>query len=241
MKLADRMKAYETVAGGTLMRRTPVIVRVDGRCFHTVTRDLAKPFDARLIDTMVAAANEVKENMQGCDLVYCQSDEASFLLRDDRRLESEPWFGNDVQKIASVAASLFTEAFVINRGTKFGLAGAPPRRAWPRTSFDARAFNVPLDDVANYFLWRARDWQRNSLQMFARSVFSHKQLHGKSTTDMHQMLHEAGKNWADLPLRLKNGTWILEDGKRDAETSANYAEIAGLIHPQIAEANGKLP
>lgn len=32
--LAKRMKKYEAVPKNTLMRRTPVIIRVDGRAFH---------------------------------------------------------------------------------------------------------------------------------------------------------------------------------------------------------------
>lgn len=33
--LAKRMKKYEAVSKNVLMRRTPVIIRVDGRAFHT--------------------------------------------------------------------------------------------------------------------------------------------------------------------------------------------------------------
>ena len=40
--------------------------------------------------------------------------------------------------------------------------------------FDARAFNVPENDMVNAFLWRVKDWKRNSIQMYARSFFSHK-------------------------------------------------------------------
>lgn len=34
--LAKRMKKYEAVPKNTLMRRTPVIIRVDGRAFHII-------------------------------------------------------------------------------------------------------------------------------------------------------------------------------------------------------------
>ena len=43
--LAKRMKKYEAVPKNTLMRRTPVIIRVDGRAFHTFTKGFQKPFD----------------------------------------------------------------------------------------------------------------------------------------------------------------------------------------------------
>lgn len=78
--------------------------------------------------------------------------------------------------------------------------------------FDARAFNVPREEVANYFLWRAKDWERNSVSMYAQANFSHQQLHGKGRADKHEMLHGIGKNWAtDLCERWRNGTWIVRE------------------------------
>ena len=54
--LSRRMKQYEAVPKTVLMRRTPVILRIDGRAFHTLTRGFHKPFDKVLnlsmIDTM---------------------------------------------------------------------------------------------------------------------------------------------------------------------------------------------
>ena len=44
--LAVRMKEfYENVPKTNLMRRTPVIIRIDGKAFHTFTRGFEKPFD----------------------------------------------------------------------------------------------------------------------------------------------------------------------------------------------------
>lgn len=54
--LGDRMKRYEDVPRAYLMRRCPVIVRVDGRAFHTLTRDCDRPFDSGLVDAMTGAA-----------------------------------------------------------------------------------------------------------------------------------------------------------------------------------------
>jgi len=44
--------------------------------------------------------------------------------------------------------------------------------------------------------------------MLSQSHYSHKQLHGKNTADMHEMLHEKGVNWADLDSVWKNGMFI---------------------------------
>ena len=35
--LGDRMKEYEAVPSGRLVRRVPVVIRIDGKAFHTLT------------------------------------------------------------------------------------------------------------------------------------------------------------------------------------------------------------
>ena len=39
--------------------------------------------------------------------------------------------------------------------------------------FDSRVFNIPKEEVCNYFIWRQMDWTRNSVEMLARAHFSH--------------------------------------------------------------------
>lgn len=231
--LGDRIKAYEAVSRHLLTRRMPVIIRVDGRAFHTWCRGLAKPFDLNLIFAMHRAATAVAEDMQGFKACYIQSDEASFLLTDYDEITTECWFGYVTQKLASVSASLMTAAF--NEDVVKGhIHTSDGEKRKTSATFDARAFNVPEADVANYFLWRAKDWERNSLSMFARSFFSHKQLLGKSCSDMHEMLHERGENWALLANDLKNGRWFFKYSEvRAIETTARikpkYEEIAAAL------------
>ncbi len=45
MNLHERMKQYEAVSQTYLMRRTPVILRLDGVAFHTFTKNFDKPLD----------------------------------------------------------------------------------------------------------------------------------------------------------------------------------------------------
>ena len=44
-ELAKRMKKYEAVSKNVLMKKAPVILRLDGRAFHTFTRNFVKPFN----------------------------------------------------------------------------------------------------------------------------------------------------------------------------------------------------
>ena len=73
--LGDRMKMYESVPKTYLMKRTPVIIRLDGKAFHTFTRGLNKPFDKIMVNTMIDTTYELCKNIQGCVLGYTQSDE----------------------------------------------------------------------------------------------------------------------------------------------------------------------
>jgi tRNA(His) guanylyltransferase len=201
--LGDRIKRYEAVYSPRLTPRSCLCIRIDGKAFHTFTKGCAKPFDQPLVDAMVDAMRFTADEMQGFKLGYTQSDEATFLLTDFDTYETQGWFGYELNKIVSISASAFTAAFNQSYTLK-------PRRTV--AMFDARAFIVPQDDVANVFLWRQKDWERNSLQMLARAHFSHEVLQGRNHCAIHEMLYDKGINWADLPDQLKNGTFLDKDG-----------------------------
>jgi tRNA(His) 5'-end guanylyltransferase len=75
--------------------------------------------------------------------------------------------------------------------------------------FDARVFNIPVEEVTNCVLWRQQDATRNSISSLAQSKFSHKELQGKSSSQMQDMLMEKfGINWNDLTIPEKRGTAV---------------------------------
>lgn len=231
-----RMKSYEKVTDQKLIRRMPVIVRLDGRSFHTFTRGLKKPFDDILIDSMQQTALYLCKNVQNCVLAYTQSDEISLLLIDYKNFDTQPWFDNRIQKIVSISAALattkFKEAFE-NNIEKFGYKNIPDwdmggTSGWltgqqqedlkyiqnlyfaienKYRGFDSRCFNLSKDEVANYFFWRQQDCIRNSIQMVGQANFSHKELQNKSCNQIQDMLMERkGINWNDLPIYQKRGS-----------------------------------
>jgi len=208
--LGDRMKRYEAVTKILLPIRSYVIVRIDGCHFHTYTRGLRKPFDPALLTAMSEATRRTAEEIQGCKLAYVQSDEASFLLTDFDDLHTDAWYGNQLQKIVSVAASMFTAHFNSLRGTQ--------GRNDILATFDARAFILPdRVEVMNYFLWRIKDAERNSLSGFCQANYSHKELMGKKSSDQQELLFKKGINWNDVDATLKRGTLtfrehIIRDG-----------------------------
>lgn len=221
--IGDRIKSnYENRARHELTRRTPVIVRIDGRAFHTFTRGMEKPFDQRLIDAMVVSAAAVSAEIQGFKAAFIQSDEASFFMTDYDTFQTDGWFGYCKSKIETISASIMTAAF--NRKIAFD------RDA----HFDARAFNVPREEVTNYFLWRALDWERNSVSMYCNAHFSHKQMHRQGKADQHEMLHSIGRNWAaDLTSQQRNGTWILGDGEIRADVLPKHDAINKVLESMV--------
>lgn len=198
--LGDRMKGYEACTQTHIPRRTYSIIRLDGRAFHSYVKKIkaTKPFDLELMAKMDLLAKHLCENIQGAQFAYVQSDEISILLTDFDKVDTQAWFGGNVQKQVSIAASMATAYF-----NSFNMHGDP------LATFDARVFMVPDPvEVYNCFLWRVRDWERNSIQMLSRSKYSHKELQGKKVTDMHELLYKKNTNWAKLPDEIKRGRLI---------------------------------
>ena len=202
--LGDRMKRHEHVSRKSLVSKVPVIIRVDGKAFHTFTRGFAKPFDYGMTAAMDCAAYRLANEIQGCKAYYVQSDEASFLLTDYDKIESDGWFGYNQDKLVSLSAA-YMSVF-------FGEAIKEFHENVKAPVFDSRAFNIHREDVANYFLWRMKDYHRNSVNMYARAFFSTREMKFKKLSDVHDMLHSVGKNWAtDLTNREKNGKFMVYD------------------------------
>jgi len=195
--LAKRMKAYEGVSQKYLMKRVPVIVRVDGKAFHTLTRKhfRKRGFDWSFSSMMSEVASTVMEEMQGCDFCYSQSDEISFLLTDYRTIRTSPWFDYRIDKLNSITAALASVSF--------------SRLINDAVCFDCRCFNLPKDDVCNYFIWRQKDAIRNAVQMCGQERFSKRELHGKSCIEIKDMLFSCkGIDFDELSDRQKQGFCI---------------------------------
>lgn len=236
-ELGKRMKEnYENVSKTCLIRRMPVIIRVDGRSFHTFTKGFQKPFDHILMESMQETMKYLCENIQGCILGYTQSDEISLLLVDYKKLNSDAWFDNEVQKICSISASMTTMSFnknFYNYIINWSESGPSERfsdedkieydnyietlykAANKGAMFDSRCFNIPKEEVTNYFYWRQLDATRNSIQMVGQAYFSHKELHKKSCNDIQDMLHELiNINWNDFTVPEKRGTCCIKKDDR---------------------------
>lgn len=198
MDLDDRMKAYEHVYRPFIMPRMPVIIRVDGKAFHTLTRGCERPFDVPLMDAMNHTAQCLVSEIQNARLAYVQSDEISILLVDYNKYTSQQWFGGNLNKMVSLSAAIAT----LNFSKAFG------RDAY----FDSRVFVLPEREVANYFSWRQEDATRNSISMAAQSMYSHKELHKVNTNQMQELIFQKGVIWNDYPTRCRRGAVATAEG-----------------------------
>lgn len=229
--LGDRIKRYEIVAKPYLTRRMPVIIRVDGKAFHTFTKNFDKPFDKEVVEAMAYATGKTAQAMQGFKLAYVQSDEASFLITDYGTLGESSWFDYELNKIVSITASTFTYWFNKKWFDIFVAKTNPTEwdkeKAQRVALFDARAFNIPEADWPNAFIWRQQDWERNSIQMLARSLYSQKYLDGKKVPELMEMTKSAGKDWEGLHLPYKWGTFIKRDG-HSFFGKADYSKIVEM-------------
>ncbi len=217
--LGDRMKKYEYVTRTHLTPRTPVIIRLDGKSFHTFIRGFEKPFDEIFSQSMQETMLYLCENIQGCVLGYTQSDEITLVLVDYKELGSQGWFDYNIQKCVSVAASMATlafnhsfsklnlEYFMSCDEKSFNHSEAYVKATVAGAMFDARIFNIPKEEVTNCILWRQNDASRNSVQMVGFANFSQKEMQDKSCSEVQDMLMlQKGINWNDFPTKFKRGS-----------------------------------
>lgn len=254
--LATRMKDYESVSRARLTRRTPVIIRIDGKAFHTFTKGMKRPFDYVLTETMRETTKYLCGNIQGCVLGYTQSDEISLVLVDYKTLETSAWFNNEVQKICSISASMTTMAFNkffrryvenLYYNTKVAMTDEEERKWYELyeskfdiAMFDARCFNLPKEEVTNYIYWRQLDAIRNSIQAVGQANFSQTQLNLKSCNDIKDMLKQKGINWDDFPTGLKRGSCAVKSDN-PVDIVVNVGDRKIITHRKLWYIDRKIP
>lgn len=235
MKHSDfdiRMKEnYEKRAKTSLVRRIPVIIRVDGKAFHTFCKRFERPYDKFLNESLNEVMKFLCENIQGAKFAERHSDEISILVTDFDTINTDAYFDYSIQKICSVVASMATAEFCrllmveeVNRREifsrpvnskeeleqrtifqkRFTKQLLKTDESWP--TFDTRCFNLPREEIANYVWWRMSDAKRGSINMVAQANFSHKSLQNLSCDQMQEKLwQEKQINWAKLPQGQKIG------------------------------------
>ena len=222
MTKKERMKGYEKSSSNYLVKKVPVIIRLDGRAFKTLTKDLHKPYDEVILSCMQDTMKYLCENIQGCVFGYTQSDEITLVLTDYENLDSCAWFDYNAQKLASVSASMATYEFIMSfiksicyfndKDTSYAEILSSTIRK--NISFDARALNVPKEDVINNIIWRQQDCINNYIISIGRTHYSHDELVGKTQKCILHMLEDKYVYWEDYSNAIKYGVCCYKNGKK---------------------------
>jgi tRNA(His) guanylyltransferase len=225
------MKYYENQeCGRRFMPLLPVLARIDGKTFSNWTRGLKRPFDERLSRTMIAVTKRLVEET-GALIGYTQSDEITLAWYSSDH-KSQIYFDGRILKMCSILAAYtsvwFNELIPSNIPEKIGQPAV----------FDCKVWQVPtLTEAANSVLWREQDATKNSIQMAAREVFSHRDLHGKNGNDQQAMLLTKDINWNDYPAFFKRGTFVQ---RYRTERAFTAEEIEKLPPKHAARTNPEL-
>ena len=242
--VGDRQKEYERSSGTTLMPGTPLLMRLDGRAFHTFTKGLTRPFDERLTALMQETTKILVRDL--CpSIAYTQSDEISLVFpytlqhgHDRRKYPSAPEsiygvempFGGRVQKLCSIVASIASVTF-----NKL-LPEYLPGKVDALPMFDARIWTVPNLGLAHeYFLWRESDATRNSVSMAAHHHFPSAKLHGVNVKGKLDMLKAQGVNWNTYPASFKRGSYVRREQRSVLLSDEELARIPPKYRPDPGE------
>ena len=225
--LGDRMKSYEFPSTTRkAFKGQPLVVRLDGKSFHTFTKGLKRPYDERLSRLMVETTKALVDRFQA-KVGYTQSDEITLVWNIECDGSAEFPFDGRFQKMESLLAAYATAVF--NKK----LAEYLPEKAEQLPIFDARAFVVPnLMEAYHAILWRQQDATKNAISMAAQSMFSHKSLQKKNSSEMQEMMwSQHGVNFNDYPAFFKRGTFVRRVKRERILTDAEMANIPAAHRP----------
>lgn len=227
--MGDRMKDHEMRTQSYVGRKTYTILRLDGKAFHTFTKQFARPFDDVLVGAMNETCQHLCKNIQGAKLGFVQSDEITILITDFEDINTQLWYDGNIQKMVSISASEATAKFnhymtcsiiekEIKKWTEWNKQEDYKHRMdiivgvdlaiqkMQLAKFDSRVFQVhSLAEARNNVLWRQQDSTRNSISAVAQSLYSPKELHGVNTDKMQEMIFQKGINWNNYDAGLKRG------------------------------------
>ena len=200
------MKDFEVYSSLKVPKNSKIIVRLDGRSFHKLAKDLnlIKPYDENFYQVMSKVCNELFKEFSPV-FVYTFSDEISLLL------ERIPFDGR-IEKINSVIASFTASSFVLHYDADFK---KPP-------SFDSRIIPISDEDVLKYFKWRQDESWKNCIASygisFLKSKYSNKiandKINGLKSSEIHELLYQNGINLNDVETYKKRGIAVYRKNKK---------------------------
>ena len=199
------MKEYEVYSDLRVPVNSKIIIRLDGRSFHSFAQkmELEKPYDDNFYNVMMEVCKELFEEFSPL-FIYTFSDEINILL------DNVPFKGR-FEKINSVIASFASSSFTLNYNKEFSKPVA----------FDSRIIPINNSDIYEYFKWRQDEAWRNCVNgygiHFLKSKYSSSQanekINGLNLSDIHDLLFENGINLNDIDIWKKRGIGVYRKNK----------------------------
>jgi len=191
------IEQYEAPQDHTLVRHTPIAIKLIGNCFDLYSSYLTRPFDDGFMSSLLNASKEVASQMKGFKLGYCFGEEVTFILTD---YSGNPWLDGSLQDICSLAASKMTVEF------NYLLSGWFPLGM--KATFSAKVFQLPPTDIIQYLAWKTYMCHINSVCRFAEVQVSRKDMEGKNTLELEKLMASRGISWNHLASPKKYGTFF---------------------------------
>ncbi|WP_233126341.1 tRNA(His) guanylyltransferase Thg1 family protein [Methanobrevibacter sp. 87.7] len=230
----NSMKDFEIYSNLKVSQANKIIIRLDGRNFHSLSSDLNfnKPYDSSFAKAMSDVCTDIMKEFSPA-FIYSFSDEINILLNDIP-------FNGRVEKLDSVFASfasgsltsrllnefpidnekLFNkeeyeeeyERFkkVLGVSTKENNDSLTFRKP---ISFDSRIIPLSDDEISDYFKWRQDESWRNCINGYGIWSLKRKypadvaasKLFGLDMSDIKDLLAEEGINFDEIDTWQKRG------------------------------------
>lgn len=215
MSSGDKFKQLEQDMRSVLPARKIIGMRLDGKSFHSFTKQYDRPFDMRFINSMNAVAKGlITDHLTGTLFSYVQSDEITVFFTDKWNEKTEYFFNGKIEKILSTSASFATGAFLKDDPS---VDGVPV--------FDARMFILEnMNEVQEYMDWRRLDARKNAVSMAAHYLYGDKKLRNVSTSERTELLK--GTPYETLPDDFFNGRILFKE---------KFEETVSYVHGKTGE------
>ena len=233
--LSEKCNYYRSLTDYRLIPNGYVLVMIDGKNFSSLIKNkFEKPFDNWFIETMNQTAEHVTKSIQNCVGAFVQSDEISFLIKDNS-MTCLPFDGRLCKLLSIIpatATSFFTKKMVekrmcehiidiqsitkeIEEFDEIPSGGFVKFDAtdMPDYVFDCKVWSVPNEnDAIAWFLYRQNDCIRNSKQQFCQTYLPHKRLIKLNCDEQVKLCkEETGNDWNLISDDKKYGRFLYKD------------------------------
>jgi tRNA(His) guanylyltransferase len=217
--LPDRQLAYEEDYNFRITRRIPVVIRLNLRLFPKVTRRIQRPYCTRMIELMSHTLLDMAKQIDGAIFGYYHDDELIFILKNNQTNDTDPWFGNRVQKISSASAA--TATYLFNR---YHLEMSDPPDLSGQPIFMAHTFPLPdVTEVTNYLIFKQQMCITGAITQAAKAELAkeygikkaNKILEGKDINERQDILVDYGIDFMEYPSAFRNGIGTYVSGDKN--------------------------